>query len=284
MATPVYVRAQSRVTIPTIVGVVDGIPDSTVKRSSKVVQHPVEDGSVISDHVHASPVTVSLEVFVSDVVTTPGSQPAGESKQQIAFGLMRDLYEQNTLVTVTTPYEQLPNMVINGLTWERKSGSSLGLELSVSLTQVRIVTDRASVSLSTTETATGTTPETRESIPTTDGRRRLPVNNDPIQSFNMVFPSRVFNGFRTVVSSYGRNLILSWNRASSFWVLDIFDEDGTPLWLSHRITAGQQSIPRVTPLSNTEILGGRLTAEGSDLEPGQNAWGDTHTLIWESYG
>ena len=284
MATPVYVRAQSRVSIPTIVGLVDGIPDSTVKRTAKVVQHPVEDGSVISDHVHHNPVQVRMQVFVSDVVTTPGSQPAGESKQQIAFNTIRELFEQNELLTVTTPFETLDNMVISSHTWDRRSGASLGLELAMSLTQVRIVSDRASVDLTTTETTVGTTTETRESTPTADGGRQLPVNNDPTQTFNIVFSSRTFNGFRTIVRPLGRNLILAWNDFGSFWALDVFDEAGTPLWLAHRVTAGQQSIPGLTPQSNTPILGGRLSVEGDGTEPGRHAWGNTHNLIWRQHG
>ena len=78
----------------------------SVTKDKKVMEHPVEDGSTISDHVIFNPIEIELIVFTR----------RGLEKQ--VYAQIDTLFKSNTLVTVQTRVDSFKNMLMQGMPHE----------------------------------------------------------------------------------------------------------------------------------------------------------------------
>lgn len=76
---------------------------ASVKEDAKLMEHPVEDGSVITDHMVLQPVEIELTMTL-----TP------ETYQE-TFWEIKDLFHAGTLLTVLTKADTYANMLIQGV-------------------------------------------------------------------------------------------------------------------------------------------------------------------------
>lgn len=107
---------------------------ATVFERSELMEHPLEDGSVINDHKVAKPTEIDLPLFLSN------SQELPEVFEEI-----RQLYNDGTLLLVQTRTATYSNMVIMELPHE-ETGDTLGsVALGLRLKQARFITAKQGV-------------------------------------------------------------------------------------------------------------------------------------------
>lgn len=118
-----------------ITGVVDG--------EATVTDHPVEDGSTISDHVQAQPVQITLEIRQTETPLEGADGPTGEERVQQALRFLEDARQAGELLTVDLPrvgvYE---NMVVASRSMEidqRKEGRFEVVLRQIEIAEVSIV-------------------------------------------------------------------------------------------------------------------------------------------------
>ncbi len=158
---------------PTQIGTIeiDVCREETHTLNNTVTDHPVEEGSNISDHSRPEPDQVNLTCFVSNTPLSSAQQQVANNQSANSAGLLNEdgsvqivnvpdrgnrvfdalkkLRDEGTLIKVVTTlrvYGVTPSegMMITGLTVPRKAANFDGLEFTLALKQVRIVRNRSS--------------------------------------------------------------------------------------------------------------------------------------------
>lgn len=118
--------------------------------SATVTEHPVEEGSLVTDHVHLQPDAISLEGFVSNtpVASIPASvaylkgdtaSRQGYSRSADAYDVLMMVYRARTPLTVVTRYQIFEDMIIEGLEIPQSRDRGTGLWFSMKLKKITIV-------------------------------------------------------------------------------------------------------------------------------------------------
>jgi hypothetical protein len=115
--------------------------DENHARKSKIAEHPVEGGSVMSDHIYNEQPTLTLKVMVTD---SPINGDAGDHVQSI-FDTVEALWEKREPVTVVSGLKVYENMAIESYSFPKKRESAT--EISFNLKQI-IITESQSVMMS----------------------------------------------------------------------------------------------------------------------------------------
>lgn len=144
-----------------ISGVVELQADLTIKetheRNAETTDHPVEDGSFISDHIIIKPETVQLEGFLTDSRAILFGNNKGRT--QNGFDLLETLWAAQEVVTLITAYKNYDNMVITNITMPRERPSSM--IFTMRLKKIKIVsTEFVNVNNIDPETGENVLPET----------------------------------------------------------------------------------------------------------------------------
>lgn len=106
--------------------------EESITDSDTVTEHPVENGSVISDNITSNPTTCTLQVAWSDSIVE------GISIQDIYQQLL-DLKDSHVPFTVVTGKRTLSNMVFTSIQNVTNADSEYILELSLEMKQLKIV-------------------------------------------------------------------------------------------------------------------------------------------------
>ncbi len=122
---------------------------------AEVTDHPVEKGSVISDHVRLNPIEITLECLVSDtpigvIATDPTRQAGaieinGESSDtaptpsEDAYAFLKRIRLAREPVTIETSLDRFENMVLTSLSVPRNATTSGGLTFEVTFKEVVII-------------------------------------------------------------------------------------------------------------------------------------------------
>lgn len=104
----------------------------SIDESSKVMRHPVEDGSTVTDHRVVDPIGAELSVICA-------SSDYGSVYQQV-----KELFKQGTLLIVQTRVDSYADMLIEKMPHEETSELFDGIAMSITLTQVKFVTPQYS--------------------------------------------------------------------------------------------------------------------------------------------
>lgn len=130
--------------------------DATVSEnhdySATVTQFPVENGTVISDHIFNNPVRLSLECLISDSPLSNSRNPlvtiasnlvsffsfnSGPTRSNAIFEDLMRLFDKRELFQVVTGLKLYKNMAITSLSFPRSSGSGQGLIFRIEMLQVK---------------------------------------------------------------------------------------------------------------------------------------------------
>lgn len=101
---------------------------ATVNEQQKVMEHPVEDGTVITDHKVIQPIEIELSMLLT-------SQNYRSVYQQI-----KQLYLKGTLLTVQTKAASYANMLIYNIPHDEDPTMYNSLAVGIKLRQVQFVT------------------------------------------------------------------------------------------------------------------------------------------------
>lgn len=159
--------------------VVDATVSEVPTYEAEPTEHPIEDGSAITDHVKVKPITLKIDGIISETPLTLSAQLAGltaaagsvggsivggfkggvanqlatigagklgakifgntQSPVVIARQQLRDLLLKKRLHRIVTKYEVFDNMILTSLTFTRDQNTGGSIKFSATAKQIKIV-------------------------------------------------------------------------------------------------------------------------------------------------
>jgi hypothetical protein len=114
----------------------DGSVSQTHARTAQVTEHPVEDGSDVTDHVRIDPIRVTINGIVTSTVL--GQQ--GEGGREVdAWAALEAILEDRQPVTVTTTLRTYESMILASISTPRDASLAHAVAPVLEFRQVRIV-------------------------------------------------------------------------------------------------------------------------------------------------
>lgn len=141
------------------------------ERENEVTNHPIEDGTEVSDHVIRNPVRLSMEGVVTNSPLSGGYVP----RAQEAFDILDQLWRERQLITVVTGFGRYANMVITHLDKWKDHETGDALQFTAELQEIVTVASLSTV-ISAPQTLQGADDAgTRDlATPTQERGRRSP--------------------------------------------------------------------------------------------------------------
>lgn len=106
---------------------------------AEVPEHSVEEGTNVADHVRVKPRQLVIEGIVSH---TPIEGAPDESLAAKTWGQFKQMQEHAELISVFTEIDQYSNMVVQSVTSTRNSENAEGLQFTITLRQIRVVSNK----------------------------------------------------------------------------------------------------------------------------------------------
>lgn len=127
----------------------DAVFTTGTDHESEITEHPVQNGANITDHVVIRPVTVTMEIGMSDVMASmlQGQWSGAYTKSVSAYRKLVSLMESKTPFTILTRLNRYSNMLIRSISVEDTPDTLYGLRATVSMQQIlvaQVTTDTVS--------------------------------------------------------------------------------------------------------------------------------------------
>jgi hypothetical protein len=109
---------------------------------SEVSQFPVEDGSIITDHIVNKPDSVTINGLVTDspIDLAVLFSSLGSVRSQAAFELLEELHRTREPVKIVTNLKVYESMAMRSLSIPKNAKVGSALEFTATFVQIRIVT------------------------------------------------------------------------------------------------------------------------------------------------
>ena len=135
----------------------DAIFRTTHSTQMKITSHPVQGGANVSDHCYLEPVSLSIELGMSDANLPIISEQFkdSDSRALAAFNALRKMQQDRLLITIVTRFATYENMLIERLVIPDDLKSANGMRASLSLKQVIVVDVPEVVNVSARNQTTG---------------------------------------------------------------------------------------------------------------------------------
>lgn len=104
----------------------------SIAEDSKVMEHPLEDGTTVTDHRIINPVSAELSAICASV-----DYPS-------VYQQIKDLFRRGELLTVQTRVDSYSPMIIEKIPHEETSDVFDGIAISITLKQAKFVTPQYS--------------------------------------------------------------------------------------------------------------------------------------------
>lgn len=144
----------------------DLVIDASLKEdiiiTSNVTEHPVENGTAISDHIFKQPIKLQIEGYITDspnivlgVINLPLVKNSaqslidnfknllpfntGDTPSQQAYSVIMQMWKERALITIVTQLEVFDNMVIENVNFTKDAQSVHRLVFSMQCKQVAFV-------------------------------------------------------------------------------------------------------------------------------------------------
>lgn len=125
----------------------DASVQETHGKSAKVTEHPVEDGSTISDHIISQPDTISINGIVSNhplVYLASFNAPSplqndlapASERAELAFAELERVMTAGELVDVVTTFKEYESMAIESIEVTRDAARGNSMDATIRLRQV----------------------------------------------------------------------------------------------------------------------------------------------------
>ncbi|MGQ0285867.1 phage baseplate protein [Pasteurellaceae bacterium 22721_9_1] len=127
----------------TTIGVLelDALLTESTSLRSQITEYPVEDGSVISDHITQEAETLTIEGVITGAGTL-FNVAQGKAKLIGAKESLRQLHQDRTLLTVTTGVDIYPDFAIESCEISRTADGGEKFDVSLTLKKIKKVTLR----------------------------------------------------------------------------------------------------------------------------------------------
>lgn len=119
----------------------DALLTENTSLRSQITEYPVEDGSVISDHITQEAEILSIEGVITGVGTL-FNIAAGKAKLIAAKETLRQLHQDRTLLTITTGIDIYTDFAIESCEISRTADGGEKLDVSLTLKKIKKVTLR----------------------------------------------------------------------------------------------------------------------------------------------
>lgn len=110
---------------------VDVVENENPTFSNEITEKPVEDGSVITDHINNNPTEITL-----DIIITGEYGVTSEEK----YERLLEIRDNRELISVAGALQVYENMAISELSLEKNADNATGYSGSVSLKQIKFAT------------------------------------------------------------------------------------------------------------------------------------------------
>lgn len=104
---------------------------ATVYEDAKLMEHPLETGSSIADHIVFEPVEIELPMVLS-----------GEVEYRQTYAAIKGAFKAGTLLTVSTRSGLYPDMVVTSMPHDERANSFDALEMNIRLRHAVFVTPK----------------------------------------------------------------------------------------------------------------------------------------------
>ena len=102
---------------------------ANINRQRKVMEHPIESGSIVQDFAITLPVDIELSLLL-----------ASDGEYQVVYQQIRDYFLAGTFVTIQTKADVFSNMLIQGMPHEESPEMFDVIPLALKLREVQLVT------------------------------------------------------------------------------------------------------------------------------------------------
>lgn len=134
------VSASQLVGIKTNIGAYffDAIFNTSTEHVAELTEHPIQNGANITDHVIIHPVTITMEIGMSDCMArmVADQWTGAETKSINAYKKLVELMEARQPLDVKTRLNVYKNMIIRSISVEDNVSTLYGLRASVSMQQI----------------------------------------------------------------------------------------------------------------------------------------------------
>lgn len=131
----------------------------------EVTDHPVEEGSDITDHYRVKPRGVQINGVITNTPLATGfpaqtlinsvkALKAGGTPVKDAWSTVKGYFSDGTLITISTSLDDYPNIVLTSFKATRDSKNGQNLNFSCVARQLRIVTTEITVGIVIPKTTT----------------------------------------------------------------------------------------------------------------------------------
>lgn len=150
----------------------DALLTENTSLRSQITEYPVEDGSVISDHITQEAEILSIEGVITGVGTL-FNIAAGKAKLIAAKETLRQLHQDRTLLTITTGIDIYTDFAIDSCEINRTADGGEKLDVSLTLKKIKKVTLRTAdiPPEKTSGSATGKAGKTKTNAGKTTGNK-----------------------------------------------------------------------------------------------------------------
>lgn len=160
--------------------------------TSTITSHPVEDGSVISDHIRNELQAGSLTALVSNhslraTTATPDAEPEQiiqdaqyavlENRALAAYRTLKAIRDARKTITIVTVLEVYNDVAINSISINRDRDSGEALEFTLSFVQVKKVKLQSTAITAAVQPASMDTDLDRKSAVTLNGGQKVASGN-----------------------------------------------------------------------------------------------------------
>ena len=116
----------------------DAVISVSTEHTATITSHPVQLGANISDHMYLEPISITMEIAMSDAMDSMvyGQWIGGYTKSVSAYRMLCDLQARRIPITVLTRLNKYPDMVIESISVNDDYKILYGLRATVSLKQV----------------------------------------------------------------------------------------------------------------------------------------------------
>lgn len=130
---------RTQINLPDSIVIFDAVTSISPKFPCEATQHPIEEGSSVSDHVILKNTTLDIEGVITEAITLFSFSLTPTSPREAYQNLLR-ARENRQVVQVITSIDTFDDMVIVGLSFPRNVSTGQALDINISFEQIDIVT------------------------------------------------------------------------------------------------------------------------------------------------
>lgn len=113
---------------------------------ARASEHPIEDGTSISDHIQIQPTTISLEGIITSTplnyILFPLPIKSERERVDRAMEQLESIFAARQPITIATTLKSYSNMVLESLSIKRDSRSQKDLRFTCKAKQIKIVGEK----------------------------------------------------------------------------------------------------------------------------------------------